>query len=83
MKSFEDLLRETYKIDDNEITPDFRISVMTKSYKGVHIAVSPINTSGSKVEFLVKGNDIADPYEKAQAPLNGDKDLNLTIEELG
>ena len=70
-KTFEEVLNETYKIDNQEITPDFRVAIQAKRTDGVHIIVHPMNTSGTTLDLLVKGNVISNPFDKPLDPSEG------------
>lgn len=70
-KTFEELLKEKYKIDGREIQPDFRVAIQSERTDGVHIIIHPMNTNGTTLDFLVRGNELYNPYDAPLDPEEG------------
>jgi hypothetical protein len=69
--TLEELLKQKYKIDGREIQPDFRVAVQAERTDGVHIIIHPMNTSGTTLDFLVKGNELTNPFNQILDPEEG------------
>lgn len=61
--TLEDLLKTKVKIDDKEITPEFRVAVQSETDKGIHFIIHPIGHNGTTLDFIVKGNELKSPFE--------------------